>query len=115
MISKALVVGAYQRKAELIAESPDVELTVMVPPSWQDARGNLALEPTHLHGYRLLTEPIRFNGNFHLHYYPTLAKRIAEIQPDIVHIDEEPYNYASYHAMRIAKHVGAKSLFFTWQ
>ena len=35
MLSKALVVGAYQRKCELIAEQPDIELTVLVPPMWR--------------------------------------------------------------------------------
>jgi len=115
MLSKALVVGSYQRKAELIAATPEVELTVVVPPMWKDTRGELALECAHTDGYQLAIEPMRFNGNFHLHYYPGLARCIAEVRPDIVHIDEEPYNYASYHAMRIAKRAGAKTLFFSWQ
>jgi glycosyltransferase involved in cell wall biosynthesis len=44
-----------------------------------------------------------------------LAQRIADIQPHIVHIDEEPYNLATFHALRLARKTGAKSLFFTWQ
>ena len=36
MLSKALVVGAYQKKAEELAALPDVELTVAVPPSWRE-------------------------------------------------------------------------------
>jgi hypothetical protein len=32
MLSKACVVGAYQRKLEAIARHPDVELTCIVPP-----------------------------------------------------------------------------------
>ena len=31
MLSKALVVGAYQRKCELIAAHAGIELTVLVP------------------------------------------------------------------------------------
>jgi glycosyltransferase involved in cell wall biosynthesis len=115
MISKACVVGAYQRKLEEIACHSDVALTVIVPPAWKDARGMLGLERAYTSGYRLLAEPIRFNGNFHLHYFPTLARRAAEIRPDIVHIDEEPYNFAAYHALRIARRHAAKSLFFSWQ
>jgi len=115
MVSKACVVGEYQRKLEEIASDPDVELTVIVPPAWKDARGLLRLERAHTDGYRLLAEPIRFNGNFHLHHFPTLARRVSEFKPDIIHIDEEPYNYATYHALRIARRAGAKALFFSWQ
>jgi glycosyltransferase involved in cell wall biosynthesis len=115
MISKACVIGTYQRKLEEIARHEDIDLTVIVPPTWKDARGMLPLERTYTSGYQLLAEPLRFNGSFHLHYYPTLAQRIAELQPHIVHIDEEPYNLATFHALRLARRAGAKSLFFTWQ
>jgi glycosyltransferase involved in cell wall biosynthesis len=115
MLSKACLVGAYQRKLEEIAAFPEVELTVIVPPLWADPAGPVYLEPTYTDGYRLLVEPIRFNGRFHLHYYPTLKQRLREIQPDLVHIDEEPYNLATWLAWRQARTVGAKTLFFSWQ
>lgn len=115
MISKACVVGAYQRKLEALACLPDIDLTVIVPPSWRDPSGELKLERAYTKGYRLLVEPIRFNGSFHLHYYPTLPRRIRELRPDIVHIDEEPYNVATWHALWAAKRIGAKALFFSWQ
>ncbi|MCP4427939.1 MAG: glycosyltransferase family 4 protein [Chloroflexi bacterium] len=115
MLSKACLVGAYQTKLEEIAKFDDVELTVIVPPVWLDPAGPVPLERSHTDGYRLLVDPIRFNGHFHIHYYPRLKQRLAEFQPDIVHIDEEPYNLATYLAMRQAKAAGAKTLFFTWQ
>ncbi len=96
MVSKALVAGAYQRKCELIAAHDDVELTVMVPPAW----GPQSLERAHTAGYDLRVIPIRFGGNFHLHHYPTLARELAAARPDIVHIDEEPYNLATFLALR---------------
>jgi len=115
MISKACVVGPYQRKLEEMARLPEVELTVIVPHSWKDVQGELELERAHVNGYRLLADPIRFNGNYHLHYYPQLKRRLAEIRPDLVHIDEEPYNLATWHAWRLTRQMGAKSLFFSWQ
>lgn len=115
MISKACLVGAYQTKLEAIASHDDVELTVIVPPSWDDPAGPVQLERKYTDGYQLIVDPIRFNGRYHLHYYPTLKKRLTDIQPDVVHIDEEPYNYATWHAMKQAKAVGAKTLFFSWQ
>ncbi len=115
MISKACVVGTYQRKLEELARLPDIELTVIVPPSWRDASGELKLERVHTTGYRMLVEPIRLNGNFHLHDFPTLGRRMREICPDVVHIDEEPYNLATWRALRAAHAIGAKALFFSWQ
>ena len=115
MLSKACLVGAYQTKLEEIARFEDVELTVIVPPLWLDAAGMVSLERGHTEGYRLLVDPIRLNGNFHLYYFPTLKKRLAEVQPDVVHIDEEPYNLATWLALRQAHKVGAKALFFSWQ
>ena len=114
LLSKACVVGAYQRKLEEIA-ALGVELTAAVPPEWRDERGVLRLERAHLQGYELAVEPIALNGNFHLHFYPGLGRLIARVRPDIVHIDEEPYNFATWHALRLAHRYGARALFFSWQ
>ncbi len=115
MLSKACLVGAYQRKLEEMARFDDVELTVIVPPVWLDPAGLVELERAHTQGYRLLVDPIRFNGHFHTYHFPKLKQRLAEIRPDIVHIDEEPYNLATWLALRQSRQVGAKTLFFSWQ
>ncbi len=111
MISKALVAGAYQKKLEEIAAHDDVNLSVVVPPAW----GTQRLERAHTEGYRLIVSDIRFNGNFHLHFYPKLKHIIAETAPDVIHIDEEPYNFATFHALKLARKHGAKTVVFSWQ
>src|ERR1700694_4441962 len=115
MISKACVVGTYQRKLEELERLPGIALTVIVPPRWRDPSGDLVLERVYTNGYRLLVEPMWFNGSFHFHLYPTLNRRVHEIRPDIVHIDEEPYNLATWQALSTARRLGAKTLFFSWQ
>jgi glycosyltransferase involved in cell wall biosynthesis len=115
MLSKACVVGAYQRKLEEMARLPEMDLRVLVPPSWRDARGDLQLERAHVEGYDLRATPIRFNGHFHIHYYPRIGREVSAFRPDIVHIDEEPYNLATWHALWHARRAGAKTLFFSWQ
>jgi glycosyltransferase involved in cell wall biosynthesis len=40
---------------------------------------------------------------------------LREVRPDLVHIDEEPYNLATAHGTWAADRAGARSLFFTWQ
>jgi len=115
MISKACLVGVYQRKLEEIARFPDIELTVVVPPAWRDSSSVTRLERSHTTGYQLVVEPIAFNGNFHLHFYPRLRRRLRAFAPDIVHVDEEPYNLATFHALQLARRAGAGALWFTWQ
>jgi glycosyltransferase involved in cell wall biosynthesis len=116
MISKALVAGTAQRKLEEIAKLPDVELTLVTPPYWQSDDGSKqVLEHLYTSGYRMIETPIKFNGNFHFHYYPQLGRIMREVRPEVVHIDEEPYNLATYLAMRLARQQKARALFFTWQ
>jgi glycosyltransferase involved in cell wall biosynthesis len=111
MVSKAMVVPAYQRKLEEIAAYPDVELTAVIPATWDGQ----PYQPGYTSGYRTLVQPIRFDGNFHVFYLPTLGRILRAIRPDIVHIDEEPFNFATALATRQALAVGARPVFFTWQ
>jgi len=116
ILSKACIVGQYQTKLTALAAKPDIELTVIVPPEWRDERGTLRLERRHTDGYNLIVAPMRWNGHFHLHYYPTLPEILTQAAPDIFHIDEEPYNLATYRAMRtIQVAPRAHTLFFSWQ
>jgi glycosyltransferase involved in cell wall biosynthesis len=115
MVSKALVVGAYQRKLEELAEQPDIALTVIVPSAWREGPNLARLERAHTQGYDLIVAPLAFNGQFHLHFYPTLGRLLRQLRPDILHMDEEPYNLATWLALRQGQAVGARCLFFTWQ
>ena len=115
MVSKACLVGAYQTKLEAIARCDDVELQVIVPPRWDDPAGSVLLERGHTEGYSLLVDPMRFNGHYHFHNYPRLPRRIRAFRPHILHMDEEPYNLATWLAVREARRQGVKSLFFSWQ
>lgn len=114
MVSKACVVGIYQRKLEELAAC-GVDLTVVVPPYWQEEVRRIPLERLHTRGYSMMVEPIRFNGQFHLFHFPGLGRVIRDLRPDIVHADEEPYNPATWQMIRLARQSGARSLFFTWQ
>ena len=115
MISKACVVGAYQRKLEEIGRHATVDLTVLVPPTWREGNQRIPLERQHTQDYRLIVTPMVLNGRFHLHFYPELGRHIRRIRPDIIHMDEEPYNLATFQAIWLGQQVGAKTLFFTWQ
>ncbi len=113
MVSKACVLRAYRRKLEELAKL-GAEMFLVVPRYWRDERGTLPLEEG-AEGYRMLVDDLIFNGNYHLHFYPRLPLYIREIRPELVHIDEEPYNLATFQAMVLTMRIGARALFFTWQ
>lgn len=116
MLSKALVAGTSQRKLEELAKCPCIELTLVTPPYWLHDNGTRQeLEKLYTTGYRMIITPMVRNGNYHLHSYPKLKEIMREVQPEIVHIDEEPYNLATFQAMRLARQQKAHALFFTWQ
>jgi glycosyltransferase involved in cell wall biosynthesis len=115
MVSKALVVGEYQRKLEEMARLPGIELTAILPPGWRGRYDSAPLERVHTTGYEMLIAPVLLNGRHHLHCYPTLGKLLRRMRPDILHMDDEPYNLATWHALRAGSSVGARSLFFSWQ
>src|SRR5688500_18220792 len=101
MLSKALVVGAYQKKTEELAALPGVDLTVAVPSSWREPGvGEQRLERCFVRGYRLVELPIWFNGRHHVHFYPAIRRLVATLRPDVFHIDEESFNFATFLAMR---------------
>ena len=118
MLSKALVTSVYQQKLEELAALPDIELLAIVPPHWLEGRVGampLVRRASERANYELAVEPMRFNGHHHTHYYPGLARRMREFKPDLVHIDEEPFNLVAAHAMRLARRHKARTVFFTWQ
>lgn len=116
LVSKAMLSATAQKKADLLSGHTDVELTVVSPAYWRaDDGGKQYIEATARRDWKLIVAPIWLNGHFHVHAYPTLGQIIRSASPDIVHIDEEPYNLATFHAMRAARRAGARALFVTWQ
>jgi len=115
MVTKALVVGTYQRKAEELARLPGMQLTVAVPPYWREGAHRLELERAYTAGYDLVTLPMVLNGHYHLHFYRRLGQLIERVAPQVLHIDDEHYNVATYQGMRLAVRHDIPALFFAWQ
>ncbi len=96
-----------------------VDLTVVSPPRWAGSdREVLRVKPD---GYEFLLRRCWFSsttsvrlGN-HLHFYPDVSSIIGREKWDLVHIDEEPFNLATFHAMRSCRKYRVKAIFSTWQ
>lgn len=115
LISKALTAAAYHRKLELIAAEPGVQLTAVVPPFWREPGvGDYKLEVHQASQYRLHVLPLRLNGHFHLHTWRGLKRIIANERPDVIHIDEEAFNLATWQAVWLGQQIGARICFYNW-
>lgn len=115
MISKACYVSAYRRKLEELAAIDAIDLTLVVPPYWRTGKRRNLLEPGNDHGYRTIVANPRLNGNHHLHYYPQIGKILDTVRPNLLHIDEEPYDLVTFQAMMQATMRKIPAIFFTWQ
>jgi glycosyltransferase involved in cell wall biosynthesis len=115
IVSKALVAGAAQRKLEELARLPDMELVAVVPPGWREPQvGWQMLERRFTCGYRLEVLPMAFNGRHHVHFYPGLGALIARERPDVLHMDEESFNFATFQGFRAGIAAGARCCFYNY-
>lgn len=114
IVSKALVRATYQRKL-VDLESLGCKVRACVPSSWIEEGQEHLLEISPSARHLIHPVVIRLNGRFHLHHYPGLAKEIERFEPDLVLIDEEPYNLATFLAARDATRLKIPAVFFTWQ
>src|SRR5689334_4422061 len=93
MISKTFVADTAQPQLEWLARRPGVELTLITPPSWRQADGRIwPFTPRHVSGYAVRQLPLRRNGRYHTYTFRGLRRALRALRPDLVHIDEEPYN-----------------------
>ena len=116
VVSKTFVAESSQRMLEELAEAPGMELTLITPPEWRSDDGRtLPFVATYTRGYQARPLPIVFNGRYHFYMYRGLGGAIRDLRPDIVHIDEEPYNPAGAQAQRAANQAGAKTVFIVLQ
>ena len=106
--------AAYQQKL-LDLEGLGCKIRACVPESWIEEGQAHVLEVLPSARHLLHPLSIRFNGRFHLHYYLGLRNEIEQFQPDVVFIDEEPYNLATFLAAREAARLDIPAVFFTWQ
>lgn len=115
MVSKACYLAAYRRKLTEMGARSQLELTLVVPPYWRMGDRRAVLEEGERDGYEMVVENPIFNGHFHLHFYPRLPRHLSRLRPDLLHIDEEPYDLVTFLALRAARRRGVKVVFFTWQ
>ncbi len=96
-----------------------IKQTVVSPRRW-GARDS-EIKRVKPDGYQLLFHDCWFSGTSsirlgnHLHFYPGIERVIGQEKWDLVHIDEEPFNLATFHALRACRKQGVPAIFTLWQ
>jgi glycosyltransferase involved in cell wall biosynthesis len=96
-----------------------IDQTIASPRRW--AGRDSEIQRVAPNGFELILHDCWFSGTSsvrignHLHFYAGIGKLIEREKWDLVHIDEEPFNLATYHALRECRKHGVPALFTTWQ
>jgi glycosyltransferase involved in cell wall biosynthesis len=112
-VSHSSVLKNHQQKLEILREKYGHDITLVTPPSWPEGGKDV---PAYTGGkikYKSgRTVMIRSKL---LHFYLDAQEIIRDIQPDIIHVEEEPFAPSCWNFVSSAKRDGKKVLFFTWE
>lgn len=116
-ISHSAVIKTYREKWRLLAARKDVELLLVLPHAWPEAGQRVLSKPQEgrQEGYPIHSSPIVLEGRVKRYFYLSLDGIFRDFKPDIVHVEEEPYSWAAWQALRAAQKLKAKFVFFTWE
>jgi glycosyltransferase involved in cell wall biosynthesis len=103
VISHPCVAPAYRRKFDLIAQSGDVELRLIVPEAWPEEATLVRFDPAAAPEW-MRALPAAWEGYYTRYYFKRgLAQEMRSFAPDIVHIEEEPYSLCAGQVVRAMK------------
>ncbi|CAN5265696.1 glycosyltransferase family 4 protein [soil metagenome] len=90
----------------LLAGRDDIDIHLLIPAVWREFGRTLVADPTTDPRLKLHILPIRLPRagpmGWYLHFYPGLRRLIREVDPDVVHLWEEPWSIVALQA-RILK------------
>lgn len=112
-VSKAMRVAAYRGKLDSLARMVDLE--ALIPLHWDGKPEESGPAGDARLPYVLHERPVRWPGRNHFHWYSGVSDLIRGVDPDLVHIDEEPYSLVTWQVSRACRRLGLPCLFFAWQ
>lgn len=98
--------GAGRLRYEALATDPSLTLTLIVPKVWHEFGQS---RPEHAEAsqtsLKVEISPARLTrcgpAKWYLHHYPQLRCIIQDVQPDVLHLWEEPWSLVALQALRL--------------
>jgi glycosyltransferase involved in cell wall biosynthesis len=113
VVSHSSVLKEHQQKLIILAEKHGHEIWLCTPPRWLEGGVNIEAYTgnTDIHYVKGRV----FYPKKTVHLYLNAGEIIKKINPDIIHVEEEPFDFACFQFVSEAKKRGKKVLFFTWE
>jgi glycosyltransferase involved in cell wall biosynthesis len=90
-----------------LAAKNDVELHLIVPAIWKEFGRTIVAEPPHETDFSVHVLPIRLPHagpmNWYLHFYPGLGRLLRRLNPDVIHLWEEPWSIVALQALLLRR------------
>ncbi|MGJ4914176.1 glycosyltransferase [Bradyrhizobium sp. HKCCYLRH2060] len=87
-----------------LASRPDVELHLVVPEVWKEFGRTITAAHSN-EGFPIHRLPIRLPDagpmKWYLHFYPALRRLLRELDPDVIHLWEEPWSIVALQAQML--------------
>jgi len=114
-IGHSYVVRLNRSVMAKVAESNEIDLTLVGPEYFHGDLRRLSLEREQAPPYQLQTLPAHLTSKIHLFFYTGLKQCFSQKRFDLIHAWEEPYIVAGFQIARAAKKLKTKYIFRTAQ
>ncbi len=118
LVSHSSVVDVYQDKLRYLGSRHDCDLHLLIPTLYLEG-SNVVEGYTGSGEYAVHRLPARFarQGRQNLHTYQGVDRLLHDLQPDIIHLEEEPESLVSRQIIKIALRLPRppKIALFTWR
>lgn len=104
IISHAYVDTRQRDMLRLLAQSPDIELTLITPNKGKEfGNAPVAFQETN-EPFRVIALKTRLTGHLNSFWYRSLRRTLRDIRPDLVQIEEEYWTNSARQCVRAAQH-----------
>ncbi len=108
LVGHSYMTDIAQKKLEELGKK--VDLYLLTPKKWRHTLGLYEFKKRGK-GFKPIVKSVRFSGNNSLYTFPGFSDIVKKVEPDIIHVEEEPWSRVALQAAKIGK----KLIVFTWE
>lgn len=113
----AAVLAANQNYLHHLATAPGLNVTLLIPPSWDESTSMVEAHIPAVAAYRVRVDEVKKAYKGLSFRYKNIRATLQELQPDVIFLYEEPYSYVALQMMYWKRKIcpNAKFIFYSWQ
>lgn len=113
----AAVLAANQKYIAYLAEEPDLQMTLLIPPRWDESTSMVEAHIPTSAPYNIRVDDVRKANKGLSFRYRSICDALSSVRPDVIFLYEEPYSYVAWQLLYWKRKIcpQAKFIFYTWQ